>query len=68
MAKFKITHPEALLGRTVKGAYFCGAHLFRFHGMVEAVVIPAAGTDHQFEFFVGGEYVSMQDCQRIEVV
>lgn len=68
MAALNATCPTALLGRYVTGCYVLGGVSYSFSGPVEAVVMPAPGTDHQTEFYVSGEYVCLADCERFEVV
>lgn len=68
MAKPNVTRPAKLLGRHVTGSYSLDGVSYPFRGAVEAVVLPAPGTDHQVEFYVSGEYVSLADCDRLEIV
>lgn len=68
MATLNATCPTALLGRHVTGCYsFCG-DTYSFEGVVEAVVMPAPGSQHQIEFYVSGEYIALADCERFDVV
>lgn len=68
MAKLNATRTTALLGRRVSGSYALGGVSYPFQGVVEAVVLPAPGTAHALEFYVSGEYVSVADCDRLEIV
>lgn len=70
MATINVKRPIDLLGRSVRGTYRSLAHYtFDFEGVVEAIVIPAPGnTDHQVEFYVCGEYVSLRDCIALDYV
>ena len=68
MAKLNATCPTALLGRHVTGCYSLGGDSYPFRGLVEAVVMPAPGSQHQIEFYVSGEYIALADCERFDVI
>lgn len=63
MAVVNVKHPSDLLGRSVSGSYLVGGEKYYFSGFVEVLVLPAPRfVDHQVEFFIGGEFVTLDDC------
>lgn len=69
MARLNISHPTALLGRRVTGAYRSSSgYLWPFEGVVECVCVPAPAfaREHDVSFFVGGDFISVKDCTRLE--
>jgi len=62
-----IPHPQALLGRFVKGSYTCGGIPYAFEGIVEAVNVPMPrSTQFKLEMYVSGEFITVEDCTALD--
>jgi len=70
MAHINIAHPTALLGRHVLGSYRYDetGPTWPIDGVVECVVVPAPGFEHEHgvSIFVGGDFVAVSDCLRLD--